>query len=389
MAGQTQVALPGYPFEMGPYGSSTLAYDRFRKSTPVCRVSLQSGFEAWLVTRYADVCAVLKDPTFSRSEAVRVGASLVKDAAMELEAGVLQNTEGAEHSRLRSVFASHYSPGHASHWAEIIRTEAHGAIDRLRSGKTFDLRADILEAIGNRCAEKFFGLPVYHGPQILELYFDEKIMLDLRGRLASLVRNEDRHPDCSYLGLLCAACRNGNISEAELVANLMVFATVTFQGLAAPFLGGVFALLRNYDQWESCLREPSLVPNAVDEMLRCYPNGDGQFLRIAMADVVLSGVRIRRGDAVLAPAPAANTDPEIFTEPRRFDVRRPNSNKHVAFGIGRHRCLGSSLVETWMRTVLTVLLDRLPSLRLAATPETIRYVPHPLINIMESLPVMY
>lgn len=389
MVEQEHVTPPSYPFEVGPYGSSTLAYDQFRRSTPVCRVSLPSGIQAWLVTRYADVCAVLKDPTFSRNEAVRVGAALVKDAAMELEIGVIQNTDGAEHSRLRSVFASHYSPAHASRWAEIIGAEAHKAIDRLSAGKIFDLRVDILESVGNRCAEKLFGLPIYKGHQILELYFDENIMRDLRSRLAALLHNRDRLPDGSYLGLLSAACRNGGISEPELLANLMVFSTVTFQGLAAPFLGGMFAFLRNYDQWESCVREPALVPNAVDEMLRSYPNGDGQFLRIAMADGMLCGVQIRCGDAVLAPAPAANTDPEIFPDPRRFDVRRPNSNRHIAFGVGPHRCLGSSLVEVWMRSVLAVLLDRLPSLRLAVTPETIRYVPHPLINIMEKLPVVY
>src|ERR1043166_9986282 len=88
MVEQEHVTPPSYPFEVGPYGSSTLAYDQFRRSTPVCRVSLPSGIQAWLGRRYADVCAVLKDPTFSRNEAVRVGAALVKAAAMELEIGV-------------------------------------------------------------------------------------------------------------------------------------------------------------------------------------------------------------------------------------------------------------------------------------------------------------
>ncbi len=388
MASQEQVVLPSYPFEAGPYGSSTLTYDLLRKSSPVCRVSLPSGWQAWLVTSYADVCTVLKDPTFSRSEAVRRGATLVKDAAMELEPGVLQNTDGVKHSRLRSVFARHYAPAHVSRWEEIVRAEAHAAIDRVGAGKVFDLRADILEVVGNRCAETLFGLPVYEGPKILELYFDENMLLDLRCRLASRLRAEDSM-NGSYLSLLNSACKNGLISEYDLLANLIVFSTVTFQGLAAPFLGGVFALLRDRDQWESCIREPSLVPNAVDEMLRCYPNGDGQFLRIASADAVLREVRISQGDAVLAPAPAANTDPEIFPEPRRFDVRRPNSNRHVAFGVGIHRCLGSFLVGTWMRSVLAALLERLPSLRLAAAPAAIRYVPHPLINIMEKLPVIY
>src|SRR5262249_42046070 len=130
------------------------------------------------------------------------------------------------------------------------------------------------------------------------------------------------------------ASRDGCISESDLVINLIVFATVTFAALGGPFLGGLFALLRDRPQWEMCLRERSRLPNAVDEMLRCYPNGDGQFLRIATENIVLSGVQIRRGHAVFAPASAANADPEVFPDPRRFHIDRPNSNKHIAFGLG-------------------------------------------------------
>ena len=122
-------------------------------------------------------------------------------------------------------------------------------------------------------------------------------------------------------------------------------------------------------------------------MLRCYPNGDGQFLRIAMDKAELSNVTIRPGDAVLAPVPAANVDPSVFSDPRRFDVRRSNCKKHIAFGIGPHRCLGSLLVQVWMETALLALIDRFPTLRLAIAPAEITYRPIPLINMLERLPV--
>src|SRR5262245_40135598 len=102
MTNEREPHLPRYPFERGPFGSSSLVYDRFRASSPVTRVALPSGWEAWLVTRYADICTVHRDPRFSRAKAVQAGASLGKEPSIELLPGVLQNVDGESHSRLRA-----------------------------------------------------------------------------------------------------------------------------------------------------------------------------------------------------------------------------------------------------------------------------------------------
>src|SRR5262249_53292269 len=160
------------------------------------------------------------------------------------------------------------------------------------------------------------------------------------------------------------------------------------EGVEVRFLGGIFAMVRDLEQWQMCLKDRRLLSNAINEMLRCYPNGDGQFLRIAMEKTELSNVTIPRGDAVLAPAPAANVDPSVFSDPRRFDVQRTNLRNHVAFGVGPHHCLGSHLVQVWMQTALSALLERFPSLRLAVPPAEIAYRPIPLTTILERLPVV-
>jgi cytochrome P450 len=389
MPSTSLLSLPSFPFDMGPYGTPTLTYDLFRMSTPVCQVMVPSGLNVWLVTRYQDVCTVHRDIMFSRDEAVRTGAALVKGAGMEVEDGVLQNTDGDRHSRLRRVFASHYSQRHESNWARIIQGEARKAIDGLKADKVFDLRSDFFEPVARRSAEKIFGFPVNQISRLLEHFFEASMLFDLRKRLVSSLRDGARPPEGSYLEILNNARSEGLISESEIVMNLIVFMIATFEAIAAPFLGGIFALLRDPDQWNMCLREPWLLPNAVDEMLRCYPNGDGIFLRIAMKNIVLGGVEICRGDAVLAPVSAANVDPAVFPEPRRYDARRQNSNNHIAFSVGRHRCIGSLFAKVWMRTALETLLNHLPSLRLAVAPELITYRPVRLISIMEQLPVLY
>jgi nocardicin N-oxygenase len=330
---------------------------------------------------------VHKDPRFSRAEAVRCGAALVPDARMEVETGVLQNTDAESHAQLRRVFADHFGHGQEARWTDIIRREADTVLAGRAPGDVFDLRAEFFEPVARRSAETIIGLPMPQDPRILELIFDGRLMLDLQARLRSALRRREGLVEGSVLEHLGAAVGEGLISEIDLINNLLVIVAATYQGMGGPFLGGLFALLRDRSQWETCLQDRSVLPNAVEEMLRCYPNGDGQFLRVATEDVVLSGVTIRRGEAVLAPVAAADADPEVFPDPRRFDVRRPNSQENLAFGTGTHFCLGWLLAKVWMQTALAALLERLPSLHLAADPDLITYRPSPLMNIMDRLPV--
>src|SRR5262249_2313070 len=193
--------------------------------------------------------------------------------------------------------------------------------------------------------------------------FDEKVMLDLQDHVSSILESGGNAFGSSYLQGVAATSRSGLLSQSELLANLAFFISLTFEAVAAPFLGGIFAMLRDLEQWEMCLKDRRLLTNAKNEMLRCYPNGDGQFLKIAWEKAKLSNVTIRPGDAVLAPVPAANVDPSVFSDPRRFDVRRSNCKKHIAFGIGPHRCLGSLLVQVWMEPGLLDVIDHSLTLR--------------------------
>src|SRR5262249_47238133 len=165
--------VPAFPFEFGPYGTSTRVYDTFRKTHPVHRVSLPSGLHVWLVTTYTDVCTVHREPTFSRAEAVRAGATLIKSAAMELEPNVLQNTDGEQHSTLHRVFAMPYAPDHIPRWPHTSQAEAQPAIDGIEGRKIFDPKAPFFAPVANRCPERFFASPADAMKKIqLELFFD-------------------------------------------------------------------------------------------------------------------------------------------------------------------------------------------------------------------------
>jgi len=121
--------------------------------------------------------------------------------------------------------------------------------------------------------------------------------------------------------------------------------------------------LRDEEQRDALLADPALLPNAVEESLRLEPAA-AVIDRYATKDVELGGVNIGRGDPVTLSIAAANRDPVLFVDPDRFDVHRPNANRHVTFAHGPHVCLGMHLARLEARTALGRLLARLPGLRL-------------------------
>jgi cytochrome P450 len=380
--------LPSFPFAHGPYGTATLTYDLFRKSCPIREILLPSGWKAWLVTSYAGVRAVHTHIKFSRSEAVRVGATLGKETGIELEPTVLQNSDGKQHARLRKIFGARFGVHRNTEWKETIENEVDSLLDRLkRANVDFDLRKDLFDPLATNCAERLFGFPRELEAFPLELFFDEGMRTIAVRRMAELVENSTKLPDDAFMKGLVFDHKANRLSESELIMNLVILATATFGAVRAAFLGGMFALLRHVEQWRACVRDRSLVPAAVAEMLRCFPNGDGQFLRLAEEDIELCGVKISRGEAVLAPFSAANVDPSVFVDPRSFDIFRPDSDKHIAFGVGRHRCLGANLAELWMRTTLHAIVERFPNLRLAVDSKEVNFGAHPLIYKLEELRV--
>ena len=133
---------------------------------------------------------------------------------------------------------------------------------------------------------------------------------------------------------------------------------------------------------------PDVVPGAVEELLRYVSPVQFVPRRVAMEDVAIAGVVIRKGDGVFALNPAANRDPEAFPDPDRFDVHRDASH-HLAFGFGIHQCLGQILARMELQVVFPLLLERLPNLRIAAKEGEIRFKDDMQIYGVHNLPVAW
>jgi cytochrome P450 len=170
--------------------------------------------------------------------------------------------------------------------------------------------------------------------------------------------------------LLLAEVDGNRLSEEEVIANLIV-TMVGGQETTTNLIGnGLLTLLRNPEVMRQLRSDLSLIPSAVEELLR-YESPSQHTARIAPDDVELGGKSIKRKDAVIAVMGAANRDPERFPDPDRLDIMRKD-NRHVAFGAGAHFCFGAPLARMEAQIAFSALLQRLPELKLESDSVTWR-----------------
>jgi cytochrome P450 len=174
------------------------------------------------------------------------------------------------------------------------------------------------------------------------------------------------------------------MGDLEAAGYYVIIATAGHDTTSASIAGGLQALAQFPEQLERLKSEPALVPSAVEEMLR-WVSPVKQFMRTAVVDQDIRGVRIPEGDSVLLSFPSANRDEDVFTNPERFDVAR-DPNRHLAFGFGAHFCLGAQLARLEGRVFFSELLPRLRSIELAGEPA---YMETLFVGGPKHLPVRY
>ena len=154
----------------------------------------------------------------------------------------------------------------------------------------------------------------------------------------------------------------------DTLSYYLIVASAGHDTTSAAIAGGLLALLENPDQLARLKNDMSLMPTAVEEMIR-WVVPVKEFMRTAQADTVVRGVPIAKGEAVLLSYVSANRDEDVFTDPFRFDVGR-DPNKHLSFGHGVHFCLGAALARMEINSFFTELVPRITSIELAGEPET-------------------
>ncbi|MEV6716309.1 cytochrome P450 [Lentzea sp. NPDC051208] len=394
-------AVLRFPFAGGPHGEPPDEYAQLRAESPVTPVVLASGSRAWLVTRYADIRTVLTDDRFSRSIGADGGPRISSGIDPYLDSALLIHTDPPDHGRLRSVVQRAFKARAVQTLHGRMRVLAEDLADELiAAGPPADLVRDFAFPYVGQITAELLGIP---DPDVERIKAWTEVISsvtrhtkeDMRtasqelgafvGGLLALKRSA---PGDDVLSVIAAARLAGEIDDHEMI---LLARTLTFGGYGTVtnvLTRGVLLLLRHPDQLALLRERPALIPAAVEEILRCSMVGGNGLSRIAVTteDVVLSGVRIGRGETVISPLTCANRDPAVFAAPDRFDITRDDVEAHLAFGHGRHFCLGGALSRLELGVALETLFRRLPGLRLATSPGELRWTPDLLLDQMDSLP---
>ena len=368
----------------------------------------------WSLTRYDDVVAGSKDwETFSSA---RGGTSLMDLTPEQVEARMsMLDADPPYHTRLRSIVNKAFTPRAISAYEERIRELVREILDRAFEQEAFDYVAEIsmetpmwvlCEIMGTsvedrrhliRLGDAMLGNtdPDLAGEytfgqadlsEYANLPFSSPAalaMFEYGHELAAQRRKEPRNDITTRL--IEADVDGDRLTEHEFDLFFLLLVTAGNETTRHIISHGTHALLSNRGEIDRLLADPSLVPTAVEEVLR-WGSSLLHFRRTASRDVELHGETIRENDKVLLWYISANRDETQFPDPLRFDVGRV-PNKHVAFGLGGpHFCLGAHLARLELRVFLEELLPHLPHLELAGEPERLR---SNFFHGIKRMPVLY
>lgn len=365
-----------YPFTAS--GGLELAdeYLEAQRMPGMLRVQLPHGEPAWLATRYADVRMVLGDSRFSRAEAAQRDEPRLQ--AARITSGLL-SMDPPEHTRLRGLIAKAFTVKRGEAVRAQIRWLGEDLVDNMIIGGP---PADLVHAfalplpVAVIC--QLLGVPAEDRPRFRRWSDDllsttrltqaeaEASRDEMLDYMARFVVEKRRDPaDDLMTALIQARDKHDRLSEPELVflcAGILIAGHETTANHISNF---IVTLLDHPNQLAKLRDDLTLLSGAVEELLRFIPIRNGEtFARYATEDVLVGDVLVREGDAVLPAIGAANRDPMRFDDAGKLRIDRPVT-PHIAFGHGVHHCPGASLARIELQEALRVLLERLPSLRLA------------------------
>jgi cytochrome P450 len=386
-------------------------FDRLRAEAPVVwhpETAPNHGF--WAVTRYDDLTAVHMDWQTYSSEVGAVSLEELDPEQLEIRRSML-DTDPPRHTELRKICSKKFSARGVGRYEDWIREVAAGVIDRALAEPEFDFVAQISRELPIRFLCSIFTVPQDDAPTLIR-WGDEMIgnqdpdlaavvvdredtepyrLLPFRSPTALKVfdyadrKREERtaEPSGDVIDALTVAQAEGVLDEREYhnyFALLMIAGNETTRHTISH---GMLALMEHPEQLRLLQDDPSLIPNATEEILR-WATPVFHFRRTATRDVELGGQRIAAGDKVVTWYISANRDEAVFPDPYRFDVtRRPND--HVTFGPGGpHFCLGAHLARLETKILFQELLPRLRSIELARPAERLR---SNFVNGIKTMPV--
>ncbi|NEB06165.1 cytochrome P450 [Streptomyces sp. SID13726] len=384
-----------------PYHPPT-GYAPLRAARPLSRITLFDGRPAWLVTGHDTARALLADPRLSTDRThADFPAPTARFAGVKNRKTALLGVDDPEHRVQRRLMVPSFTLRRAARLRPRIQRIVDERIDAMiAQGPPAELVGAFALPVPSTVICALLGVPyadhdffegqsrrLLRGPGAedvmdardqLEEYFDE--LIDLK--------RTQREPGDGVLDeLVHQQLRDGELTREELIALSIILLVAGHETTANMISLGTYTLLQHPDRLAELRADPSLLPGAVEELMRLLSIADG-LLRLAREDIEVAGTTIRAGDGVVFSTSVVNRDEDVYAEPDTLDWHRP-ARHHIAFGFGIHQCLGQNLARAELEIALHTLFDRLPTLRLAAPADEIPFKPGDTIQGMLELPVTW
>ena len=383
-------------------------YSVIRTVRPVLEVPVPgyTGPGMWMLTRYRDVHAVLRDPRFSVE---RIRAPLVRDNLDRMPEFLRQSAQGMrsmliidppDHTRVRKLVNKAFTPKRIAALRGHIETIVRELVDEAEAKGEFDLIHDLAEPLPAIVIAELLGVPPtdhrqfrewssamiagFASPRAETRDAATAATRSLFGYLTDTIAARRRDPRDDLISAMIEAQEERDaLTDGELLATTNLLLLAGHETTTNLIGNGTLALLREPDEWRRLCAEPALLETGIEELLR-FDGPVQATLRVALEDVQIDEHTIPEGALVLVSIGAANHDPATFEDPDQLDLAR-DPNPHLAFGFGTHFCLGAPLARLEARLAFEALVQRFPGLTLM--DETPRYRPNPVLRGLVRLDV--
>ncbi|HMT44640.1 MAG TPA: cytochrome P450 [Chakrabartia sp.] len=387
------------------HGHPHAAYDAIRSTAPVCRHEASATQPAfWLLTRHEDIRTVSMDKTrFTSTEGFRVPTDT--RAAMDPTIGAVLRRfmlamDEPEHGDFRQLVASAFLPSGIAAAEPMIRANVAKLIDGLKERDTAEFVSDIGAKVPIQTVCAVMGVPPEDEWRVFEFTnavfgtddpdYAPSLEVANERYLAifdygwTLLEERRRNPREDLLTRIANGTVGGRpldeIEQKSFFSNMISAGNETTR---SSFAGALWALSLFPDERRRLVDDPSLIPAAVNELLRWF-SPVFQMARTALEDVQIGSETIRKGEKVAMLYGAGNHDPAMFEDPHRLDLARANANRHITFGFGIHHCIGNRLAQMQLAIILEAFLKAFPDYEILEEP---RYVRSNFVGAMKSLPM--
>ncbi|MEV5347721.1 cytochrome P450 [Streptomyces achromogenes] len=357
------------------------------------RVIRYEPSDQWLVPHHADVSALLRDRRlgrtylhrFTHEEFGRTPPPPEHEPFHTLNDHGMLDLEPPDHTRIRRLVAKAFTPRTVERLAPYVHRLAGELVAALVGNGGGDLLTDVAEPLPVAVIAELLGIPEADRPLLrpwsadicgmYELNPSEetaaravRASVEFSGYLRELIAARRAEPGEDLVSALIAAHDEGDrLTGQELVSTVVLLLNAGHEATVNATVNGWYALFRHPGQLAALRADHSLVPSAIEELLR-YDTPLQLFERWVLDDIEIDGTTIPRGSEVALLFGSANHDPAVFADPGRLDLTRAE-NPHISFSAGIHYCVGAPLARIELAASLTALLERAPTLALAAEPE--------------------